>query len=102
HHLTVVALHVQMLDDAQKSRSSQEAIRVAARTAMTDLRFVIELADDGPRASAVHAGDLAAAIDEARAEFEAAGHEVHCEGDPSDERIPRAAEIILARITRES
>lgn len=102
HQLTVVSLHVQMLDDAEKNRASQEAIRVAARTAMTDLRFVIELADDGPRASAAHAGDLAAAIDEARAEFDAAGHEVLCEGDPHDERIPRAAGIILARIMRES
>ena len=102
HHLTVVALHVQMLDDAERSRDSQEAIRVAARTAMTDLRFVIELADDGPRSSAVHSGDLATAIDEARAEIEAAGHPVLCEGDARDERIHRAGEIILARIMRES
>lgn len=102
HHLTVVALHVQMLDDAERSRDSQEAIRVAAKTAMTDLRFVIELADDGPRSSAVHSGDLATAIEEARGEIEAAGHPVVCEGDPRDERIHRAGEIILARIIRES
>jgi signal transduction histidine kinase len=102
HHLTVVALHVQMLDDAERRGESQEAIRVAARTAMTDLRFVIELADDGPRSSAVHSGDLATAIDEARGEIEAAGHTVVCEGDPRDERIHRAGEIILARIMRES
>lgn len=102
HHLTVVALHVQMLDDAERRGDSQEAIRVAARTAMTDLRFVIELADDGPRSSAVHSGDLATAIDEARGEIEAAGHTVICEGDARDERIHRAGEIILARIMRES
>ncbi|MEU4015021.1 histidine kinase [Microbacterium sp. NPDC028030] len=102
HHLTVVSLHVQMLEDPQTSTDSQEAIRVAARKAMTDLRFVIELADDGPQSSSVQTGDLAAAIDEAQSEFEAAGHSVVREGDPRDERIPRAVEIVLARITRES
>ncbi|WP_214443650.1 histidine kinase, partial [Mycobacterium tuberculosis] len=50
HHLTVVSLHVQMLEDPDTSDGSREAIRVAARKAMTDLRFVIDLADDGPRA----------------------------------------------------
>lgn len=101
HHLTVVALHVQMLEDPETSTDSQEAIRVAARKAMTDLRFVIELADDGPQ-TAVQTGDLAAAIDEAQGEFEAAGHSVDRQGDPRDERIPRAVEIVLARIVRES
>ncbi|WP_223622301.1 sensor histidine kinase [Microbacterium sp. EST19A] len=102
HHLTVVALHVQMLEDPSTSQDSREAIRVAARKAMADLRFVIELADDGPRASEMQTGDLADAIDEARQEFESAGHAVRLEGDLRDERIPRAAEIVLARIVRES
>jgi len=102
HHLTVVALHVQMLDDPKISRDSQEAISAAARKAMADLRFVIELADDGPRASVVQTGDLAEAIDEARTEIEAAGHPVVAEGDPRDERLPRIAEIVLGRIVRES
>lgn len=102
HHLTVVAMHVQMLDDPDVSRSSQEAIRVAARKAMADLRFVIELADDGPRSAGPQTGDFAAAVDEAVSEFEDAGHAVALDGDPGDERIPRAAEIILARIMRES
>lgn len=103
HHLTVVALHVQMLDDAEASPASQEAIGAAARKAMADLRFVIDLAaDDGPRSAGVQTGDLAAAVDEARGEFEAAGHTVVSEGDPRDERLPRIAEIIFARIVRES
>lgn len=102
HHLTVVALHVQMLDDPKISRDSQEAISAAARKAMADLRFVIELADDGPRASVVQTGDLAEAIDEARTEIEAAGHPVVTEGDPRDGRLPRIAEIVLGRIVRES
>ena len=102
HHLTVVSLHVQMLEDPDTSTDSREAIRVAARKAMTDLRFVIELADDGPQSSTVQTGDLAAAVDEAQGEFEAAGHSVARVGDPSDERIPRAVEIVLARIVRES
>ncbi|MFT4258364.1 sensor histidine kinase [Microbacterium sp.] len=102
HHLTVVALHVQMLDDPQVSAESREAIRVAARKAMADLRFVIELADDGPRAAGMPTGDLGAAIDEARAELEAAGHPVAISGDPRDERIPRVSEIVFARIVRES
>lgn len=102
HHLTVVALHVQMLEDPSTSDDSREAIRVAARKAMADLRFVIELADDGPRSAEMQTGDLADAIDEARQEFESAGHPVRVEGDLRDERIPRAAEIVLARIVRES
>ncbi|GEK85383.1 hypothetical protein GCM10007198_21400 [Microbacterium aerolatum] len=102
HHLTVVALHVQMLDDPDISRDSQEAIRTAAKKAMADLRFVIELADDGPRTSAVQTGDLAEAVDEARSEIESAGHPVVSTGDPRDTRLPRIAEIVLARIVRES
>ena len=102
HHLTVVSLHVQLIDDPQLLPESQEAIRVAARKAMTDLRFVIELADDGPRSSGMQTGDLSAAMQEARSEFEAAWHSVAIEGEPGDPRIPRSAEIILARIVRES
>jgi signal transduction histidine kinase len=63
---------------------------------------VIDLADDGPRASGMPAGDLAASIAEATEEFESAGQTVLLVGDPADERIPRAAEIIFARIMRES
>lgn len=102
HHLTVVALHVQMLDAPSKLSESQDAIRGAAKKAMADLRFVIELADDGPRSTGVHTGDLAAAIDEARIEIESAGYPVLSEGDPYDQRLPRVAEIILGRIVRES
>jgi signal transduction histidine kinase len=102
HHLTVVALHVQMLDDPTVVAESQEAIRVAARKAMADLRFVIELADDGPRARGMQTGDLREAIDEARSEIEAAGHPVRVDGDTEDARIPRVAEIAFARIVRES
>jgi len=102
HHLTVVSLHVQMLDDPTVSSDSQEAIRVAARKAMADLRFVIELADDGPRSTGMPTGDLDTAVQEARAEIESAGHPVISEGDLRDERIPRVAEIAFARIVRES
>ncbi len=102
HYLTIIALHVQLLDDDEMRTESQEAIRVAARKALSDLRFVIELAEDAPRGTGVPSGDLADAIEEARAEFEAAGHPVDCQGDPADERIPRGVEIILARIVRES
>lgn len=102
HHLTVVAMHSQLLDDDSSRPASQDAIRTAARKALTDLRFVIQLAEDAPRGTEVPSGDLAAAIEEATEEFEAAGHPVVCDGDPSDESIPRGAEIILARIVRES
>ncbi|MFV0434811.1 MAG: sensor histidine kinase [Leucobacter sp.] len=102
HHLTVVAMHVQLLDDDRARSGSQEAIRVAARKALSDLRFVIELAEDAPRGKEFPSGDLAAAIEEASEEFEATGHPVVCDGNPADENIPRGAEIILARIVRES
>ncbi|CAG7602443.1 sensor histidine kinase [Leucobacter soli] len=102
HHLTIVALHVQLLDDDTARPGSQDAIRIAARKALSDLRFVIQLAEDAPRGTGVPSGDLSAAIDEARDEFAAAGHTVACIGDPTDESIPRGVEIILARIVRES
>lgn len=102
HYLTIIALHVQLLDDENVRPDSQDAIRVAARKALSDLRFVIELAEDSPRGTELPSGDLAQAIDEARTEIEAAGHTVVCEGNPSDDRIPRGVEIILARIVRES
>lgn len=102
HHLTVISMHVQMLDDEKVREGSQEAIRVAARKALSDLRFVIKLADDAPRGAEVPTGDLAAAIDEAFEEFEATGHSTVCEGDPTDAAIPRGIEIILARVVRES
>ncbi|WP_309127508.1 histidine kinase [Microbacterium sp.] len=102
HHLTVVSMHAQLLDDEQAAPASQEAIRSAARKAMADLRFVIELADEGRASEGMHVGDLAEAVSEARVELEAAGHEVQCEGPLRDERLARAAEIILARVVRES
>ncbi|WP_423494750.1 sensor histidine kinase [Microbacterium esteraromaticum] len=102
HHLTIVSLHVQMLDDPSTLKGSQDAIRIATRKAMADLRFVIDLADDGPRSTVAHTGDLATAITEAATEIEAAGYRVITEGNTNDERIPRIAEIVLARIVRES
>ena len=102
HHLTVIAMHVQLIDDDAARETSQTAIQTSARKALSDLRFVIQMAEDAPRGTGVPSGDLAAAIDEAREEFEATGHDVVCIGDPADENIPRGAEIILARIVRES
>lgn len=102
HHLTVIAMHVQLIDDDAIRPTSQTAIQSSARKAMSDLRFVIQMAEEAPRGTGVPSGDLAAAIDEASEEFEATGHRVVCLGDPNDERIPRGAEIILARIVRES
>ncbi|MGX1933031.1 sensor histidine kinase [Microbacterium resistens] len=102
HHLTIVAMHAQLLDDEATRPTSQDAIRSAARKALSDLHFVIELAKDAPRGTEVGSGDLSAAVAEAREEFEAAGHPVTVVGDPADERIPRGAEIILARVVRES
>lgn len=102
HHLTVIAMHVQLIDDDAVRETSQSAIQTSARKALSDLRFVIQMAEEAPRGTGVPSGDLSAAIDEAREEFEATGHDVVCIGDPSDENIPRGAEIILARIVRES
>lgn len=102
HHLTVVAMHVQLLDDESMRPSSQDAIRGAARKALSDLRFVIQMAEEAPSGTEVQSGDLAAAIEEATEEFEATGHPVALVGDPNDESIPRGAEIILARMVRES
>ena len=102
HQLTIISLHTQLLDDDEMRDASQEAIRTAARKALSDLRFIIKLAEDAPAGAEVSAGDLKAAIDEAREEFRGAGHSVVLEGDLHDEGIPRGAEIVLARVVRES
>ncbi len=102
HHLTIISLHAQLLDDEAMRPTSQEAIRVAARKALTDIRFVIKLAEAAPVGVEVPLGDLAKAIDEARNEFETAGHTTVLEGNPSDEMISRGVDIILAHVVRES
>lgn len=102
HHLTIVAMHVQLLDDERARDASQGAIQTAARKALSDLRFVIGLAEDAPRGTEVSYGDLSEAVEEACQELRDAGHPVVCEGDPDDESIPRGAELILARAIREA
>lgn len=102
HHLTVVSLHSQLLDDPEMFPVSKEAIQNASRKALSDLRFVINLAEDSSMSEQAATGDLAAAIAEAVSEFEEAGHTTVLVGNPRDELIPRGAEIILARTVRES
>lgn len=102
HHLTIISLHSQLLDDNTTREASQDAIRTAAKKALSDLRFVIRLADDQPSDSVAHSADLVEAVAEARGEFEDAGHTVVVTGDPKDEAIPRAVDLIFARIVRES
>lgn len=102
HHLTIISLHAQLLDDEVMRPISQEAIRVAARNALTDIRFVIKLAEAAPTGVEVPLGDLARSIEEARSEFEDAGHNTVLEGNPSDEMISRGVDIILAHVVRES
>lgn len=108
HHLTIVVLHVQLLDDPNTRAASEEAIREAARKALADLRFVIALADQDKRQVrdrdrvAFPRGDLATAISEACAEFEAAGHRSVYEGESATEELPLGIQIILSRIVRES
>lgn len=102
HHLTIISLHAQLLDDEGMRPTSQEAIRVAARKALTDIRFVINLAEAAPTGVEVPLGDLTKAIEEARNEFESAGHTTVVEGNPSDEIISRGVDIILAHVVRES
>lgn len=103
HHLTVVALHAQMLDDDAARPESTEVILTAARKALSDLRFVISLADDLPATPDRPASDLSAALAEAQAELQATGRQVTvCRGEPTDAQIPRNAQIVLARILRET
>lgn len=102
HQLSVISLHSQMLDDEEMRQRSQAAISDAARRALSDLRFVIKIAEEEPRRDTVSAGDLARAFDESAEEFRAAGHTTTVEGDPQDKRISRGAELILTKVVRES
>ena len=102
HHLTVVTLHSQMLDDERTREESADVIRLSARKALNDLRFVIALADEITDTEGISSGDLASAIDEARAELHATGRKTVLTGDPDNPVRPRGTEIIFARIVRES
>lgn len=102
HHLTIISLHSQLLDDEQMRPVSQEAIEDAARKALSDLRFIINISEDSPGGENVPKGDLAEAITEAKRELQAAGQIVVIDGDSADKSIPRGIEIILARMVRES
>lgn len=102
HYLTIISLHSQLLDDESTRKESQEAIRMASKKALSDLRFVIKLASDTPQTDSAAPGDLSAAIAEATKELEAVGHTVVCTGDPANENIPRGVDLIFARIVRES
>lgn len=102
HHLTIISLHSQLLDEEEVRHTSQKAIEEASRKALSDIRFIINISDDSPSAEVMPTGDLAEAIGEAKGELEAAGHPVLIGGDPRDKTIPRGVEIILARMVRES
>jgi signal transduction histidine kinase len=102
HHLTIVAMHAQLLDTAESLKASQSAIRLAARKALSELRFVIQIAEDEQNVSEPPSRNLAEAITEATVELEATGRTVVCSGDPHHDSITRGAEIILCRIVRES
>lgn len=102
HHLTVIAMHAQMLDDEHVRIRSQEAIRLAARQALSDLRFFIDLAEESATGTALPSHDLAEAMDEACRELEDTGHIVRCTHDADTAGLPRNVEIVLARIIREA
>lgn len=102
HHLTVIAMHAQMLDDEHVRIRSQEAIRLASRKALSDLRFFIDLAEESATGTALPSHDLAAAMDEACRELQDAGHIVRCTRDDDTAGLPRNVEIVLARIIREA
>ena len=102
HHLTVVTLHSQLLDDERTREESADVIRLSARKALNDLRFVIALADEITDTEGISSGDLDSAIEEARAELHATGRKTVLTGDPGNPVIPRGTEIIFARIVRES
>ena len=100
--LTVISLHTQLLDDDKMRETSQQAIRASARKALSDLRFIISLAEDASVGTEIAVGDLQAAIEAACKELRDAGHTAVVEGDPRDEHISRGAEIIFGRVVSES
>ncbi len=102
HHLTIISLHSQMLDDERMRPTSQAAIQESARKALADLRFIINISEESSAADPRPNGDLVQAFSEAKEEILSAGHQVALNGDPIDEAIPRGIEIILARTVRES
>lgn len=102
HDLTIIALHSQLLDDAddQVRRDSGETIRRTAVHALRDLRHVIETAADAPVVSVPAPESLADAFDQARTTLESVGHHVDIAGHPRSS-LPRTVEVELARVLRE-
>lgn len=105
HDLTIIAMHVRVLERDRSDRTralSQAAIGDAASKALADLRRVV--AENGDPAVPVGSGEagLAQAMAEAESELRAAGHDVVIDGDPDDDRITRLVGRTLARVLRES
>jgi signal transduction histidine kinase len=102
HDLTVIALHAQMLDDPDEAvrRTAQATIQATTRNALGDLRYVIEMADDGPRDAAGFSSDPATALRQASETLEAAGYPVQVPLGALS-RAPRRIGVVCARVRRE-
>ncbi|MBT9607821.1 histidine kinase [Microbacterium sp.] len=102
HDLTVIALHAQLLDDddVEVRQTAQDTIRLTARNALGDLRYLIEIADDGAAEAPGFSPDPAAAVREAADTLEAAGYPVDVETSALP-RAPRRVGVVFARVLRE-
>ncbi len=99
--LTVIAMHVQLFGD-DVYQDSRDVIRTAARSALDDVRAVMELADEDPNTDGTRFADLPSAFDEVRRTLEPMGYHVAIDGDPADRRIPESIEIALTWVLREA
>ena len=102
HDLTVIALHAQLLDDADDEvrRTAQATIGTTARNALGDLRYLIEIAADDAPAGPGFSPDPAAAVREAAETLAAAGYRVEVDVAPLP-RAPRRVGVVFARVLRE-
>jgi signal transduction histidine kinase len=104
HDLTVIALHSQLLDeaDAEVRRSSEETIRQTALDALRDLRSVIETAGDGLALASRASNSLRMTFEESRHTLASVGYDVTVTGTDAPANLPPDVDMAFARILRES
>ncbi len=104
HDLTVIALHSQLLDEADASlrRASEETIRRTALDALRDLRHVIETESDAFAPSSPSQDSLWTTLEEARRILKSVGHDVTVTVPDSRTLLRPDIDLALARMLRES
>ncbi len=104
HDLTVIVMHTRLMErqaDPAAWRETQGIIREAARSALNDMRSLVDQAADDSKVPSSIAGGFAEALTDGQKELQAAGYTVVIDADLSVHKLPRLLSFTLARMLRE-